>query len=293
MKKSAIVRIILFGLLFLILLGFLLAGLAINGFLKYKSAETRWEASYSASTTKPEQSHTPANTAGSVSKIGIKWVSGNIFIQSGDVDQITYQETEVSDPKYKMIVNTSGDGLEIQYCSEVRGFTVFSFGTTIEITKDLIITVPRDTVLKEIDIESASTNVTIQDVTIQEIELKTASGKCKITGCRVGELDIETASGDIDFYGELNKLEFDAASAKFTGVLTNTPKSILVDSMSGDLDVTLPADSGFTVTMTAISGDFTSDFSTTVSNGAYVCGNGTCQIQYNGMYGDIIIRKGE
>ena len=108
-----------------------------------------------------------------------------------------------------------------------------------------------------------------------------------------GELDIETASGDIDFYGELNKLEFDAASAKFTGVLTNTPKSILVDSMSGDLDVTLPADSGFTVTMAAISGDFTSDFSTTVSNGAYVCGNGTCQIQYNGMYGDIIIRKGE
>ena len=43
--------------------------------------------------------------------------------------------------------------------------------------------------------------------------------------------------------------------------------------------------------MDALSSDFYSDFPTTVSNGNYVHGDGQCRISFNGLSGDLTIRK--
>ena len=93
------------------------------------------------------------------------------------------------------------------------------------------------------------------------------------------------------FQGSLLRLECDAVSADITLELTNVPNTLDLDGVSGGLDVTLPAEAGFTVTMETLSGDFESDFDTTQRNGSYVSGNGRCRIDVDGMSGDVTIRK--
>ena len=53
----------------------------------------------------------------------------------------------------------------------------------------------------------------------------------------------------------------------------------------------LPEDAGFTVKLDTMSGDFESDFDTTLRNDSYVAGNGRCRIDVDAMSGDVTIRK--
>lgn len=293
MKTNAIVRIVILSIVFIVLLGILLAGIGLKGFLERKDTSVRWEASHSPSASNGEQMSEMYTTSSQIREIEIQWVLGTITIEAGDVDQVVYQETPVSDSRYRMVTKASSDELKIQYCSENAGLSFFMFGTEINVVKDLTITVPKDMTLESLEIEAASAEVIIRGLTIDEVSLDTASGKCELEGCRIGELDVDTASGDIRFNGSLNVLDFDAASAEFEGCFDNTPRRIKMDSLSGDIDITLPSDAGFTVSMDAMSSGITSDFETVIRNGDYICGNGYCQIEYSGMSGDITIRKGE
>lgn len=293
MKTNAIVRIVILSIVFIVLLGILLAGIGLKGFLERKDTNVRWEASHSPSASDGEQMLEMYTTSSQIREIEIQWVLGTITIEAGDVDQVVYQETPVSDSRYRMVTKASSDELKIQYCSENAGLSFSMFGTEINVVKDLTITVPKDMTLESLEIEAASAEVIIRGLTIDEVSLDTASGKCELEGCRIGELDVDTASGDIRFNGSLNVLDFDAASAEFEGCFDNTPRRIKMDSLSGDIDITLPSDAGFTVSMDAMSSGITSDFETVIRNGDYICGNGYCQIEYSGMSGDITIRKGE
>ena len=293
MKTNAIVRIVILSIVFIVLLGILLAGIGLKGFLERKDTSVRWEASHSPSASDGEQMSEMYTTSSQIREIEIQWVLGTITIEAGDVDQVVYQETPVSDSRYRMVTKASSDELKIQYCSENVGLSFSMFGTEIDVVKDLTITVPKDMTLESLEIEAASAEVIIRGLTIDEVSLDTASGKCELEGCRIGELDVDTASGDIRFNGSLNVLDFDAASAEFEGRFDNTPRRIKMDSLSGDIDITLPSDAGFTVSMDAMSSGITSDFETVIRNGDYICGNGYCQIEYSGMSGDITIRKGE
>lgn len=293
MKTNAIVRIVILSIVFIVLLGILLAGIGLKGFLERKDTSVRWEASHSPSASDGEQMSEMYTTSSQIREIEIQWVLGTITIEAGDVDQVVYQETPVSDSRYRMVTKASSDELKIQYCSENVGLSFSMFGTEINVVKDLTITVPKDMTLESLEIEAASAEVIIRGLTIDEVSLDTASGKCELEGCRIGELDVDTASGDIRFNGSLNVLDFDAASAEFEGRFDNTPRRIKMDSLSGDIDITLPSDAGFTVSMDAMSSGITSDFETVIRNGDYICGNGYCQIEYSGMSGDITIRKGE
>lgn len=229
-----------------------------------------------------------ANTfdASGISELEIEWVAGNILIQPGTSDKITVSEDGSSDTKYDMAVKKRGSKLSILFCEDS------TLGLS-SLKKDLTITVPVDWECQSLEIDAASSNVTVNDLTIQEVELDTASGACAFNTCTVEELDVDTASGDIQFVGNLDILSCDAASASVYAVLSNIPSRLDMDTMSGDLDITIPEDAGFTITMDTMSSEFSSDFDTTVKNGKQVCGDGRCRINISAMSGDVAIRKGE
>ena len=230
--------------------------------------------------------------ASEVTELEIEWVAGEILIQPGNTDQITVREDDVSDAKYAMVLNQKGDELKISFCEE-NVSSYFGVNTRSDLSKDLTITVPRDWVCESLSIDCASATVEVNDMTIREVDFDGASGTCEFENCTVDEMDIDTASGDIRFIGALDILDCDAASASVYAVLPNTPSRLDMDSMSGDLDITLPPDAGFTVTMDGMNSDFSSDFETIVKNGNQVCGDGRCRINIDAMSGDVTIRKGE
>jgi len=290
MKTNATVRIILFSLAFVVLLGLLLAGIAAKTIV---DRGVKWDSAPAQVVTDPNGEPDVFTAYSQLRDIEIQWALGTITVQTGDVEQVTYQETPVSDSRYAMVTNISQDDLEIRFCQEeFAGFNFSLFGTDIDLSKDLTVTLPRDMALDSLEIDAAATEVILKGLTVREVSLNTASGMCQMDDCSVIELDVNTASGNVRFSGSLEVLEFDAASAEFSGILTNTPRSLSIDSMSGDIDITLPADAGFTACMDALSSEFSSDFETTVRNGDYICGDGSCRIEFNGMSGDLIIRKG-
>ena len=287
MKSNALTRIIILSITIVILLGILLWGMSFDGFsfspvsISIGDSDMK-DANVAA---RGEEVHVDASK---VKDLDILWVAGNITVQPGDVEDIVFSESGVRDERYAMVWKQTGSKLTIQFCKN----SVSEINLDDTLTKDLTITVPRDWTCNGLDVDAAAANVDVNDLIIREVDIDGASGECDFRNCDVGTIDLDTASGDVKFYGSLQELDCDAASASFYAELTNVPTRIDMDSMSGDLDITLPADSGFSVSMDAMSGDFSSDFETTIRNGSYVHGDGACRIDFDGMSGDLNIRKG-
>ncbi len=233
----------------------------------------------------PEAFTVPANE---VREISVEWAAGEITIKAAAVSDICFYETE--DSKHPMVWKVKDGKLDIDYSEDIQ-VGILHFGNLSFADKDLTILVPQDWSCDELELDTASTALRLSDLTVRKVDVDSASGVCRFQNCHITDLDIDTASGDVFLEGTLNTLDFDAASAKFTGVLYNTPSRIVVDSMSGDLDLTLPEDTGFTVKMDGMSNGFTSDFPTTARNGSHVCGDGRCVIEVDGMSSDVVIRK--
>lgn len=232
-----------------------------------------------------------AGSAGpaAIREIKIEWISGSVTVEPGDGQEITFGESGTATGKYEMVWKQSGDTLTIQYSKDS---STPGFGLHIgEGSKDLSVTVPRNWLCNSLELDTASADLTVRDLTIREMEIDSASGTANFENCTVSSLDVDTASGDVTFTGSLNELDFEAASASFTGVLENVPDKVKMDSMSGDLTLTLPEDAGFTVSLDAMSSDFSSDFPTVKKNKDYVCGDGHCKIDVNAMSGDVAILK--
>ena len=304
MKTNAIIRIVLFSLVIVVLAGILVGGIAWQnrgyGWISLLDHHTE-DVSPTAAEHHEDVSHTKGedhdhissaqSTSEKIDRLSIDWASVSITIQPGDTDEILYEETGSFDSAHAMVAKVDGSKLTIQYCKDgsfLKGG--FSFGGSLH--KDLTITVPRNWVCRELEIDVASADLDIRELTIQEFDFDSASGKCALTDCAVGELSLDTASGDVTVSGTLDTLDCDSASAKLQLELKNTPRSIDVDTASGSLTMTLPSDCGFTVSLDALSGRFSSDFATTTQNGHHIYGDGNCKINVNSMSGNVTIRKG-
>ena len=228
-------------------------------------------------------------SAEEVSEIEIEWAAGSITIIPGDTDTIDFAETTGLDIENQLIWKQSGRTLQIQFCKPKVHIGI----NIADLNKDLVITVPHDWFCENLEIDAASAEVYIQDLNINTVDFDGASGQCVLENCWIGDIDLDTASGDILLSGGVMNVDCDAASANCTLVLENTPRRIEVDSASGNLDITLPEDCGFTVSMESLSGQFSSDFQTTAKNGNYIYGDGNCRIEVSALSGNVTIRKAQ
>jgi len=289
MKANAIIRIVLFSLLILILLGILLAGIGFSSFRFISgTGNSAQEAEPNRVIAREEAIRVSAD---SVRELEIDWVAGDIILQPADVDAIVISESGVSNGEYAMVCKQSGDELTIQFTQESIRISLFGNNTQVELSKDLTILVPRGWACETLEVNAAAATLEVKDLTIQQVEFDGASGTCRFHNCSVDKLDLDTASGDVTFSGSLNILDCDAASAGIYAQLSNVPARMDMDTMSGDLEITLPEHAGFTVSIDSISGDFSTDFETSKHGDRYVCGDGSCHIQVDAMSGDVAIWK--
>lgn len=293
MKSNAIIRIVIWSIVLLALIGTLGAFMTDELYLRdYTPAETAIPVPLA---TTPQEvlpnEETLLLPADTIREIEIEWVAGDIVILGKDVDYIYISESDVTDDEYSMVFQTVGEKLEIQFCVD-RLMPDLGISHTADLSKDLYIEVPKYWEGKSIEIDSASTNVEMYNITLEEMDIDGADGTGDFQNCHISDLDIDAASADVYYQGTLERLDFDAASASFIGDLQNTPNRIDMDSMSGKLDIALPEDCGFTLTMDGMSCHLSSDFyGTSMKNGSHVYGDGRCRINMDGMDCDVNIRK--
>lgn len=285
MKTNAIVRIVLFSIAILVLAGILITGLLIDMFRFDTSTEGQnLPVAFDGLTSRG------AVGAEDILNLDIEWVAGSITIQPDEnTDQINISETGTDNEKYAMVYFKSGNTLSIRYCKESIKFP--SFGINVNISKDLVITVPAGWICNELSIETASADLNIHDMQINQVDFDGASGDCRFENCTVDEFSMDSASGNVDFSGILYSMDFDGASADCRISVSNIPNEIDIDSASGDLELYLPENCGFTCTLSSMSGDFESDFETASRKGSHIHGDGSCHITVDDMSGNVRIYK--
>ncbi len=297
MKTNAIIRILLWSLVIIVLVGILVGViLGVNVFRSFQTAIREEVVSEDVSLNmeeglSPEPGKSVSIDPSRVDSISIAWAAGSIRISAGDGEQILFSESAKHsiDSKNALVYDLHNGELEISFRNSAlwKGLVV---GDDL-FEKDLTITVPRDWVCRELEIDAASAKTYMSGLPVDTVDFDGASGECQFDSCIVEELDLDTASGDVRFVGSLNALDWDAASASIYAELTNIPRNLDLDTMSGDLEITLPENAGFTLSMDALSSNFSSDFETTLQGGNYVCGKGHCRIQVDGLSGNVCIRK--
>lgn len=283
MKTNAIVRIALFTLGIVILSGILVTCIGFRLF--------SFDGIYSEGVPGDQSLSSDAYTAdpAKIKNLEIEWAAGSITIEpNDDLEYIRVVESE-GEEKYRMVCKESGSTLTIQFCKTSKN--IISFGTGIG-SKNLVIQVPSGWVCQNLQLEVASADVDINNMTIGELDFDGASGWCNLNNCHVTDVDVDAASGDLYFTGVLDTLEFDGASADCNLILSQCPRHIDLDGMSGKLDITLPSDCGFTVTTEGLSNSFTTDFETITRNGAHVHGDGRCRIEVDAVSGSVTIHDG-
>ena len=300
MKSNAIVRIIIWSIVALLLSGILiyLLGLRFGIFpdiLYHSSSGEQWAEAVPLETEvmvvpiQPLPNEETMSFPGEINEIEIEWAAGDIVIMAKDVDRITASESDVTDARYSLQYQVRDTKLEIVFCEDAL-LPGFSLGK--DVVKDLYIEVPMDWTGQSIEIDAAAANVEMHNITLQELDIDGADGTCDFQNCHFTNLDIDTASGGVYFSGTLDSFDFDAASASFTGDIQNTPSRIDMDSMDGKLDLALPEDCGYTLTMDGMSVSLSSDFNgTSMKNGSHVYGDGRCRIDVDGMNCDVTLRK--
>jgi len=286
MRTNAIVRIVIWSIVIVLLVSILGAGLLYRHYARHIRESTP-EATYIpepiASGNDASSSFDPA----AVREIEIEWAAGTITIcPDDDTDVIRVTEDNLQNEKYAMSCFLKDGELSIRFSKDD-----FRLSIGDDMQKNLTIQVPAGWACGSLEIDAASADLKVNSLTLENVDFDGASGVCAFENCVVGSMDVDTASGDIHFSGSLKTLDLDAASASFYGNLVTPPRRIDVDSMSGNLELTLPADAGFTARVEGLSSRFSSDFETVIQNGSYIHGDGSCSITVDAMSGDVTINK--
>ena len=298
MRTNPILRIVLFSIALIFLLGVLGVGLGVTAYMTIGNSEQTDEIHHTPQLQTDEQTGNQGSFAdsevysvpASIRELGIEWAAGTITIApSPNVTDIQVSENFTGSDKYKMVCRQEGNKLDIRFSSETIRFPSFGVNTD---SKDLVILVPSDWTCDALEIDAASADVYVSGLTISQMDFDGASGICNLENCTVYNMDVDAASGEVIFSGHLDCLDFDGASGDCTLKLTNCPSSIDLDGMSGDLDITLPSDCGFIVNSEGLSSDFTTDFDIKTINGAHCHGDGSCRIEVDALSGRVCIRDG-
>ena len=221
-----------------------------------------------------------------VSELEIQWVAGSITIVPGDTDQIEFSET--ANTEKPMIWKQVGNKLVIQFC---EGWRTMNFGFKVDdLTKDLVVTVPRDWYPRQVQVDAVSAEVNMSDLNVMEIEVDSVSGVCNLQNCVVDDLSLDSVSGNIDFTGSIGEMDCNTVSGSCNIITDRIPREIDLECMSGKMDLTLPADAGFIIEMENPGAELTSDFALTKRGRSYIAGDGRCQIGFEGISGELFIR---
>lgn len=259
-----------------------------------------------------------AISADGITKLHIDWISGAVIIKPYDGDDIMLAESSTAEiaPEDALRYKLSGDKLTVHFCQSKTWAGVdvmFSNINSIITAKQLIVSVPRAMLnadeltleisgvsnstsveaaaLRELDIDSASGGIILQNVSAaEEMELDTVSGEISAEDCAAKELDACTVSGDMYISGNFSKAEFEGTSASVYFANESELKKLSASTVSGDVTVKLPAAQGFTLETSTVSGDTgMGSFACTVKGGkTYTHGDGSAAIKVSTVSGDII-----
>lgn len=291
MKRNAIARIIIWSLVAVLLTSLLVVGISSSP-SSFFSGD--WSLGAMGVTYKNSALYNVGG--GTVTdefhSIKVNWTNGKINIEAYDGEDTVISETEVAEKENKLRWRVEDGVLKIQQMA-----AGMRFGLKQTPKKTLTVKIPSNVAegLKAVTSDSVSAEVTITGISASDkIEIDTVSGGANLKNIKTEKLDIDTVSGSIKAAGEFTELESDSVSGDVT-VSSATPlKKLDCDSTSGNIRLTIPKNSGFTLKADTVSGDISCGLPTvSESKNRRVCGDGSADFETDTVSGDLIITSAE
>ena len=260
-----------------------------------------------------------------VTGIDIDWASGSVTVKPHDADTIEIRETvspdDISDDE-RVQSWVDGTTLRIAY-EKTKSVSLFSINN---VKKDLEVLVPASASYSFLDVDAASAAVSIEgmdteglavnaasgevvikDTRAGKAELGSASGSMTMKGCTAGTLEIDTASGTLNIDCDAGELDFSAASGKIfyetdapvDRIRTSStsgaqklsffaaPKKAEIQSASGNVEILLPKDAGFSAKIDTASGKVSYDLPMAKEKNRYIAGDGSAEFDIDTASGDV------
>ena len=228
--------------------------------------------------------------AESITALSIDWVAGDVKIMVTDGEEIVVTEhADRGIPAEYALLLEADNTLRIRYSNDVWGIDMPE--------KDLTVLLPRTVAenLTAVDLSGVSADFAVDKLTVREsFSFDTTSGKLKteVLTATGAKADVNSVSGDIELDGSFREVKAGSTSGEIDLMLRNAPAAVEVSTVSGEVDVELPAGTGFTLDYSTVSGELECDFPLTKSvDGKYVCGDGACRMEIGTTSGSLSVER--
>lgn len=291
MKRNAIARIVIWSLVAVLLISLLIVGINCSPSSFFTGD---WSFGIIGETYKNSALY---NVGGGTvtdefQSIKVNWTNGKINIEAYDGEDTVISETEVAEKENKLRWRVEDGVLKIQQMA-----AGIRFGLKKTPKKTLTVKIPSSAAekLKSVNTDSVSAEVNIIGVAASgKIEIDTVSGSAELKNIKTARLDIDTVSGEVNAEGEISELESDSVSGDITVSSAVPLEKLDCDSTSGNIRLTIPKDSGFTLKADTVSGDISCGLPTvSESKNRRVCGDGSADFETDTVSGDLIITSAE
>ena len=228
--------------------------------------------------------------AESITALSIDWVAGDVKIMVTDGEEIVVTEhADRGIPAEYALLLEADNTLRIRYSNDVWGIDMPE--------KDLTVLLPRTVAenLTEVDLSGVSADFAVGKLTVRDaFSFDTTSGKLEMQSMNApqAKATVSSVSGNVELDGSFREVKAGSTSGEIDLMLRNAPAAVEVSTVSGEVDVELPAGTGFTLDYSTVSGELECDFPLTKSvDGKYVCGDGACRMEIGTTSGSLSVER--
>ena len=228
--------------------------------------------------------------AESITALSIDWVAGDVKIMVTDGEEIVVTEhVDRGIPEEYALCVEADNTLRIRYSNDVWGNDMPE--------KDLTVLLPRTVAenLTAVDLSGVSADFAVGKLTVRDaFSFDTTSGKLEMQSMNApqAKATVSSVSGKVELDGSFREVKAGSTSGEIDLMLRNAPAAVEVSTVSGEVDVELPAGTGFTLDYSTVSGELECDFPLTKSiDGKYVCGDGACRMEVGTTSGSLSVER--
>ena len=228
--------------------------------------------------------------AESITALSIDWVAGDVKIMVTDGEEIVVTEhADRGIPAEYALLLEADNTLRIRYSNDGWGIDAPE--------KVLTVLLPRTVAenLTAVDLSGVSADFAVGKLTVRDaFSFDTTSGKLEMQSMNApqAKATVSSVSGNVELDGSFREVKAGSTSGEIDLMLRNAPAAVEVSTVSGEVDVELPAGTGFTLDYSTVSGELEYDFPLTKSkDGKYVCGDGACRIEVGTTSGSLSVER--
>ena len=164
-----------------------------------------------------------------IANVNVSWLSGKVTVRPYAGQEIRFAETcskELTEEN-SLRWGVQGETLYIQYCQT---------GTVKNLpVKNLEVLIPQTLVLRSLDYDGTSADLTAEDLTLTELDAASTSGHLNLTGIVCEAADLDTTSGGVSYAGQAETIRASATSGDVRIDQTGSAAGVTAGSTSGDI----------------------------------------------------------